>query len=72
MSELKISKRTEPVTFTIRADRSVLEFYDRLAGATNHSRNELLCLALDYAKDKFWVEDPLGQPGRTAPPDSFL
>ena len=53
----------------IRAARSVLEFYARLAGATNHSRNELLCLALDYAKDKFWVEDPLGQPGRTAPPD---
>lgn len=63
MSELKISKRTEPVTFTIRADRSVLEFYDRLAGATNYSRNELLYLALDYAKDKFLVEDDPRQPG---------
>ena len=63
MSELKISKRTEPVTFIIRADRSVPEFYDRLAGATNHSRNELLYLALDYAKDKFLVEDGPRQPG---------
>ena len=42
MDELKISRRTEPVMFTIRIDRSVLEFYDRLARATNRSRNELL------------------------------
>ncbi|GKI16502.1 hypothetical protein CE91St44_29870 [Oscillospiraceae bacterium] len=56
MDELKISRRTEPVMFTIRIDRSVLEFYDRLARATNRSRNELLGLALDYAKDKFLVE----------------
>ena len=56
MDELKISRRTEPVMFTIRIDRSVLEFYDRLALATNRSRNELLGLALDYAKDKFLVE----------------
>ena len=53
MGELKISKKTEPVTFSVRIDRSVLAFYDRLAGQTNHSRNELLGLALDYAKDKF-------------------
>ena len=56
MDELKISRRTEPVMFTIRIDRSVLEFYDRLARATNRSRSELLGLALDYAKDKFLVE----------------
>lgn len=56
MDELKISRRTEPVMFTIRIDRSVLEFYDRLARATNRSRNELLGRALDYAKDKFLVE----------------
>ena len=56
MDELKISRRTEPVMFTIRIDRSVLEFYDRLARATNRSRNELLGRALDYAKDKCLVE----------------
>ena len=57
MGALKISKKTEPVTFSVRIDRSVLAFYDRLAGQTNHSRNELLGLALDYAKDKFMIEN---------------
>ncbi len=57
MSELKVSKKTEPVTFSVRIDRSILNFYDRLAGDTNRSRNELLGLALDYAKDKFMVEN---------------
>lgn len=32
MDELKIKKLTEPVTTTIRIDRSILEFYDDLAG----------------------------------------
>ena len=41
--------------FTIRADRSILEFYEKLAGQTGRSRNELLSLALDYAKDKFMI-----------------
>lgn len=57
MDELKISKKTEAVMFTIRIDRSLLEFYDRLAQYTGRSRNELFGLALDYAKDKFTVED---------------
>jgi len=57
MDELKIKKLTEPVTTTIRIDRSILEFYDDLAGKTNRSRNELIGLALDYAKDKIIVEE---------------
>ena len=56
MDELKISKKTEPVSFTIRVDRSILDFYDNLARVTNRSRNELIGLALDYAKDKFMIE----------------
>ena len=56
MDELKISKKTEPVSFTIRVDRSILDFYDTLARVTNRSRNELIGLALDYAKDKFMIE----------------
>ncbi len=55
MDKLKILKKTEPVMFTIRADRSILEFYEKLAGQTGRSRNELLSLALDYAKDKFMI-----------------
>ena len=55
MDKLKILKKTEPVMFTIRVDRSILEFYEKLAGQTGRSRNELLSLALDYAKDKFMI-----------------
>lgn len=56
MDELKVFKKTEAVMFTLRIDRSILDFYDRLAQQTGHSRNELLGLALNYAKDKFLVE----------------
>ena len=56
MDELKISKKTEAVMFTIRVDRSLLEFYDDLSKKTNRSRNELICLALEFAKDKIKVE----------------
>ena len=56
MDELRIKKLSEPVTFTIRVDKSIVDFYDDLAGKTNRSRNELIGLALDYAKDKIIVE----------------
>ena len=56
MDELKIKKLTEPVTFTIRVDKSTVDFYDDLAQRTNRSRNELIGLALDFAKDKIIVE----------------
>lgn len=57
MDELRIKKLSEPVTFTIRVDNSIVDFYDDLAGKTNRSRNELIGLALDYAKDKIIVEE---------------
>ena len=56
MDELKIKKLTEPVTFSIRVDKSIVDFYDDLARRTNRSRNELIGLALDFAKDKIIVE----------------
>ena len=56
MDELKIKKLTEPDTFTIRVDKSIVDFYDDLARRTNRSRNELIGLALDFAKDKIIVE----------------
>ncbi|MBS6620633.1 MAG: ribbon-helix-helix protein, CopG family [Faecalibacterium prausnitzii] len=56
MDELKIKKLTEPVMFTIRVDKSIVDFYDDLARRTNRSRNELIGLALDFAKDKIIVE----------------
>ena len=42
MDELRIKKLSEPVTFTIRVDKSIVDFYG---------------LALDYAKDKIIVEE---------------
>lgn len=57
MDELRIKKLTEPVTFTIRVDKSIADFYDDLAQKTNRSRNELIGLALEYAKDKIIVEN---------------
>lgn len=56
MDEFKIKKLTEPVMFTIRVDKSIVDFYDDLARRTNRSRNELIGLALDFAKDKIIVE----------------
>lgn len=56
MDELKITRRTEPVMFTIRVDKSIVDFYDDLAQKTNRSRNELIGLALEYAKDKIKIE----------------
>lgn len=56
MDELKITRKTEPVMFTIRVDKSIVDFYDDLARRTNRSRNELIGLALDFAKDKIIVE----------------
>lgn len=54
-SELKSSPNL--LHFTIRVDKSIVDFYDDLAGKTNRSRNELIGLALDYAKDKIIVEE---------------
>ncbi len=54
--ELHIKKRTEPVMFTIRVDKSIVDFYDALAEKTNRSRNELIGMALEYAKDKIVVD----------------
>nr|WP_317402379.1 ribbon-helix-helix domain-containing protein [uncultured Gemmiger sp.] len=59
METLKISKKTEPVMFTIRVDKSIVDFYDDLAKKTNRSRNELIGMALDFAKDKIQI-DPEG------------
>ena len=56
MKTLKISKKTEPVMFTIRVDKSIVDFYDDLAKKTNRSRNELIGLALYFAKDKIQID----------------
>ena len=56
-NELRITQKTDPVVFSIRVERSLMEFYDALAGKTNRSRNELISMALEFAKDKIIVEE---------------
>ena len=59
MDELKITKKTEPVMFTIRVDKSIVDFYDNLSRETKRSRNELIGKALEFAMDKIKVESLL-------------
>lgn len=54
---IKISKRTQSVMFSIRVDKSILDYYDDLAVKTNRSRNELISIALEFAKDKFDITE---------------
>lgn len=57
MEELKITKKTEPVTFTIRVDKSIVNFYEDLASKTNRSRNDVIGLALEFAMQKIKIDD---------------
>lgn len=52
MSKFVITPKEEKtVTMTIRIDTSLQEEYNKLAAKTNRSRNELICMALQYALD---------------------
>lgn len=44
-------KEEKSVTMTIRIDRVLQKDYTDLAAKTNHSRNELINMALQYALD---------------------
>lgn len=57
LERLKITKRIEPVMFTVRVDKSIVDYYDALSRETHRSRNELIALALEFAKDKIDVEE---------------
>lgn len=39
------------LTVTVRVSKALLDEYDDLAVKTNRSRNELICMALQYALD---------------------
>ena len=53
---LTITKRTQPVMFSIRIDKSIVDYYDKLAGETNRSRNELIAMALEFAMGKIEIK----------------
>ena len=50
-------KEDKAVTMTIRIDKSLQEAYNNLSLKTNRSRNELICMALQYALDNMDVKD---------------
>ena len=43
--------------FTIRVDKSIVDFYDDLAQKTNRSRNELINLLLESAVDIVKIDE---------------
>ncbi|WP_418667997.1 ribbon-helix-helix protein, CopG family [Allofournierella sp.] len=57
MDRFKISKKAKPAMLTIRIDLSIMEFYEELARKTDRSRNEVIALALEYAKDQLLIEE---------------
>ena len=42
-------KEDKAVTMTIRIDKTLQDKYNELSARTNRSRNELICIALQYA-----------------------
>lgn len=54
--KLAISKRTQPVMFSIRVDKTIIDYYDKLAAETNRSRNELISMALEFAMNKIEIK----------------
>lgn len=45
------------VVMSIRIDRELQEEYDKLAGISNRSRNELICMAMRYALENLEFVD---------------
>lgn len=52
-----IPKEDKGVTMTIRIHRALQERYNELSAKTNRSRNELICMALQYALDNMEIQD---------------
>ena len=50
-------KEDKTVTMTIRIERTLQEKYNELANKTNHSRNELINMALQYALDNMEIKE---------------
>ena len=42
-------KEDKAVTMTIRIDKTLQDKYNELSARTNRSRNELICIVLQYA-----------------------
>ena len=49
------SKEDRSVTLTIRMDRTLQDKSEALANQTNRSRNEIICMALEFALDNIEI-----------------
>lgn len=54
--KLNVTRKTQPVMFSIRVDKTIVDYYDKLATETNRSRNELIAMALEFAIDKIEIK----------------
>ncbi|MDD7355014.1 MAG: CopG family transcriptional regulator [Oscillospiraceae bacterium] len=54
--KLNVTRKTQPVMFSIRVDKTIVDYYDKLATETNRSRNELIAMALEFAMDKIEIK----------------
>lgn len=54
--KLNVTRKTHPVMFSVRVDKTIVDYYDKLAIETNRSRNELIAMALEFAMDKFEIK----------------
>lgn len=52
-------KEDTSVTMTIQIERALQEEYNDLAVKTNRSRNELICMALQYAIENMELKEAL-------------
>lgn len=50
-------KEDKTVTMTIRIDKNVQEAYNQLSSKTNRSRNELICMALQFALEHMELKE---------------
>ncbi|MCD7818321.1 MAG: ribbon-helix-helix domain-containing protein [Lachnospiraceae bacterium] len=50
-------KEDKSVTMTIRIGKDLQEKYNSLSIKTNRSRNELICMALQYALDHMEIQE---------------
>ena len=55
-------KEERAVTMTIRIDRALQERFNELSATTNHSRNELIGMALKYALDNMEIQGETTKP----------
>ena len=50
-------KEDKSITMTIRIDKALQEKYNELSARTNRSRNELICMALQFALDHMEIQE---------------